>query len=180
MRIDHIPVKGGEPPTGAEPSRVRPLIRELRPSRRTALKSLAVGAVTAALVPLEWVFTKGMALAGPTSEWTGAGCADSYPNGYTQQANNWWSSGAATCFGGWRRGSYPCASGWHFEGWRGYSDEGYTSNRIATACGSGGTKKNAWRWTTSGLVYRCSDATTTCVWNSGERYTALTIAMCRV
>ncbi|GAA2415196.1 hypothetical protein [Nonomuraea africana] len=180
MRIDHIPVAGGEPPAGAEPSRVRSLIRELRPSRRSALKGLGVAVATAALVPLEWVFTKSMALAaGPTSEWTRSNCTDGYPNGYGQQSNNWWVGGTATCFGGWRRGSYPCSGGYHFEGWRGYSDEGYTSSRTASYCGTSSTR-NAWRWTTSGLVYRCSDAITTCVWNSGERHTALTISMCRV
>jgi hypothetical protein len=144
---------------------------------------MTVGLLASTLAPFEWILSRTKAFAaGPTSEFTGNNCSPPYSSGYTEQANNWWTGGTARCFGGWRRGSYPCSSGsygWHFEGWRGYSDEGYTSYRIASACGNSTYgHKNAWRW--SNGTYRCSDATTTTVWNSGERYTALTVAMCHV
>ncbi|MEU5670076.1 hypothetical protein ACGF3C_23915 [Micromonospora sp. NPDC047762] len=117
------------------------------------------------LVPLDWAINKRAAFAGPTSEHT------SCPWDYTPSSANWW-SGTGQCTGGWRRGSWPCASKYHFEGFRSYSDEGYTSNRVTTYCSS----RNAWRWN----GYRCSDAMTTTVWNSGERHYDLTIAQCAV
>ncbi|MDX3104764.1 hypothetical protein [Nonomuraea angiospora] len=174
MRLDQIPSLHDAPHEVA-PSRVRSAIALTPTARRTVLKGLFVAISTAALVPFEWALSRRAANAvGPTSEWTATNCRDGYPNGYGEQANNWWTGGYSTCFGGWRRGSYPCNSNQrHFEGFRSYSDEGYTSNRVTTCSG-----RNAWRWTAGGSLYRCSDANTTTVWNSGERYTALTIAKC--
>ncbi|MGH3862490.1 hypothetical protein [Actinokineospora sp.] len=180
MRFDQIPFADREPAENSTPSHVLASIATTTPDRRNVLRGMMIAAATAALVPFEWLATRRQAEAGPTSEWTSSNCTDGYPQGYNEQSNNWWSSGPAACFGGWRRGSYPCSGGWHFEGFRSYSDEGYTSTRIATACGAGSTKKNAWRWTASGSVYRCSDASTRTVWNSGESYTDLTISMCRI
>lgn len=180
MRFDLIPSAVEAPAEGAQPSQVLARISDVKPSRRSIMRGMAVAAAAAVLVPFEWVMTRRAAFAGPTSEYTASNCSDAYPGGYGEQANNWWSSGPAACFGGWRRGSYPCAGGYHFEGWRGYSDEGYTSSRVDTACGPAGRKRNAWRWTAGGGLYRCSDAWTATVWNSGERHEALTIAMCRL
>ncbi|GAA0934277.1 hypothetical protein [Nonomuraea longicatena] len=176
MRLDLIP-SANDAPEEFAPSRVRASITTLTPRRRTMLKGMLVAASTAALAPLDWALSKRAAwAAGPTSEWTRSNCRDAYSSGYGEQRNNWWVGGPAACFGGWRMGSYPCNSNKrHFEGWRGYHDEGYTSNRITTCVG-----RNAWRWTASGNVYRCSDANTMVVWNSGERYTALTISACRL
>lgn len=145
----------------------------MQPSRRTMLRGAIGAAVLSTLVPLEWVNTRRQAAAaGPMTEFTGPGCNPPY-SGYVEEANNWWSGGAKRCFGGWRMGGYPCnSSHWHFEGFRSYSDEGYTSNRLADTCGG----RNAWRW--SNGEYRCSDAWTRTVWNSGEAYEALTISHC--
>ncbi|MBY8871117.1 hypothetical protein K7640_04565 [Micromonospora sp. PLK6-60] len=167
MNLNLIP-SADTAPAGAAPSTLVAALRSASPPRRLIFKGLLASAMASALVPLDWFIERRAArAAGPTSEFTS--CS---PSSYTEQAANWW-SGPAICYGGWRRGSYPCASGYHFEGFRSYSDEGYTSNRVTT-CGG----RNAWRWTYSGRSYRCSDANTTCVWNSGERYTALTIAQC--
>jgi hypothetical protein len=179
MRLDLIPSAGEAPTEGAAPSEIRAKIANSTPSRRNILRGLVVAAGVAVLAPFEWLLSRRAAMAGPTSEWTASNCSDAYPGGYAEAGNNWWSEGPAACFGGWRRGSFPCGGGFHFEGFRSYGDEGYTSARIDTLCGSG-AKRNAWRWTAAGAVYRCSDASTTTVWNSGERYVATTIAMCRV
>ncbi|MGW4475339.1 hypothetical protein ACWENQ_37210 [Nonomuraea sp. NPDC004354] len=176
MRLDLIP-SAETAPEGAAPSLVRSLIPDAPVARRTVLRGLLVGAISATLVPFEWVLSKRAAhAAGPTSEWTAANCSDGYPYGYGEGANNWWVDNKKVCFGGWRMGSYPCSSGsrgYHFEGWRGYYDEGYTSTRVTTC-----SRRNAWRWTSSGTTYRCSDASTFVRWNDGDSYTGLTIAMC--
>jgi hypothetical protein len=178
MRLDLIPSAEEAPAEGAVP-RQAPTAGE-PPSRRNILRGLVVAAAAAVLVPFNWVWSRRSAKAGPTSEYTASNCSDAYPNGYAEVANNWWSDGPAACFGGWRMGSYPCAGGYHFEGFRSYSDEGYTSNRIDTGCGPAGRKRNAWRWTAGGGLYRCSDAWTRTVWNSGESKTDLTVAACRL
>ena len=183
MRVELIPALDEPPGDHFAASRIGSIIADPPTRRRTVLRIMIAGALASTLVPFEWIVSRTKAFAvGPTSEFTGGSCNPPYPNGYTEQANNWWSSGTARCFGGWRRGSYPCNNGsygFHFEGSRYYSDEGYTSYRIASACGSSSAGyKNAWRWSSG--TYRCSDATTTTVWNSGERYTDLTVAMCHV
>lgn len=176
MRLDQIPSLHDKPEEFT-PSQVRSSIANMPAARRTVLKGMLVAAGAAALVPLDWALSRRAArAAGPTSEWTASNCRDGYPNGYGEGSNNWWVDGKKVCFGGWRMGSYPCNSNKrHFEGWRGYHDEGYTSNRVTTCA-----NRNAWRWTSGGGLYRCSDARTTTVWNDGQRYTALTIAMCRL
>jgi hypothetical protein len=173
MRLDRIP-SAQEAPRDAVPSTVRAAIAREPARRRTVVKGMIVALAGAALVPFDWALSRRAAHAGPSTEWTAANCSDGYPGGYGEGANNWWAGGPAVCFGGWRMGGFPCdGAKFHFEGWRGYGDEGYTSNRVTTCAG-----RNAWRWTAGGGTYRCSDATTTTVWNSGESYTALTIAAC--
>ncbi|MFF5205634.1 hypothetical protein [Streptosporangium sp. NPDC000396] len=174
MRLDLIPSTEAAP-ADATPSLVRRLIPNPPVSRRTLVKGLVVSAIAATVVPFEWFLSRRAANAGPTSEWTASNCSDGYPGGYGEGYNNWWSDGRAVCFGGWRMGSYPCSGGFHFEGWRGYDDEGYTSSRVTTCSG-----RNAWRWTAYSTLYRCSDANTFVRWNDGDSYTGLTIAMCRV
>ncbi|MFI6321044.1 hypothetical protein ACIBG8_26140 [Nonomuraea sp. NPDC050556] len=173
MRLDAIP-SAETAPEGAIPSRVRSLIPDAPLSRRTLMRGLLVGAIAATLVPFEWMLSRRAANAGPTSEWTASNCRDAYPGGYDEEPNNWWWGGPAACFGGYRIGSYPCSGGYHFEGWRGYDDEGYTSNR-ATTC----SNRNAWRWT-AGSTYRCSDAHTYTAWNNGDNLYGVTIAVCYV
>jgi hypothetical protein len=80
--------------------------------------------------------------------------------------------GPAVCFGGWRRGSYPCANGYHREGFYEIDGEEMESSRLTTECEG----KNAWRW----KGYRCSDAITDVVFASGDTYTGITIAACRL
>jgi len=170
MNIALIP-SGDEAPAGARPSALVTRLRKSASSRRVVLKGLFVATMAATLVPLDWAASRRRArAAGPTTEYTS--CA---PANYNEQATNWW-SGPAVCYGGWRRGPWPCAGGWHFEGSRYYSDEAYHSYRLASTCSG----RNAWRWAYGGRTYRCSDAQTETVWNSGERYNALTIAMCGV
>lgn len=167
--IDSIP-STEQRPVNATTSSLVTQLRQVKPSRRAALRGLGIAILASALAPIEWATSKAAQAAGPKTEHTG--CA---PSSYGEQQSNWW-SGATACYGGWRRGTYPCASGWHFEGSRYYSDEGAHSTRLATSCGG----KNAWRWKVGSSSYRCSDATTEVVWNSGERYTDLTISVCGV
>ena len=89
---------------------------------------------------------------------------------YDQEANNWWEGGEAVCYGGWKRGSYPCEDGYHREGT--YSARGvdYESTRLTTNCHG----RNAWRW----KGFRCSDAVTTATFDDGTEYTGVTIAAC--
>jgi hypothetical protein len=178
MRYESIPDMGSAP-EGAPKSRVRAMIAELPASRRNLMKGLAVTAMAATLVPMDWALSRRRAVAGPTSEFTGANCDPPYSGGYGEERNNWWGDGRAVCFGGWRMGSYPCSGGFHFEGSRthrpGASDqERYTNVVRLTTCGG----RNAWRW--SNNTWRCSDAMTTVTWRDGTYHRDLTIAMCRV
>jgi hypothetical protein len=151
----------------ATPSPIVARIRQVRPSRRTVLKGLLVAAAAAALVPLDWVLTRRPASAGPTSEFSSC-----QPRSYQKEANNWWKedSPGAICWGGWRRGSFPCVEGFHREGTYKGRGETYTSTRMSNECGG----KNAWRWN----GYRCSDALTETVFDDGDTYKALTISGC--
>ncbi|MBG0831090.1 hypothetical protein HS041_25345 [Planomonospora sp. ID67723] len=180
MRFDSIPSMEVAP-EGAAPSRVRTLIADLPVQRRTVMKGLAVSAMAAALVPLDWALSRRAArAAGPTSIWSESSCENSYSGGYGEGRNNWWGDGRAVCFGGWRMGSYPCnGSDRHFEGSRthrpGASDqEKYTNVARTTTCSG----KNAWKWRSGGRQYACSDAYTTVTWRDGTHYRGLTIAMC--
>ncbi|WP_166353467.1 hypothetical protein [Phytoactinopolyspora limicola] len=180
MRIAEI-TSFDQAPTDAEPTKIRPRKTSTSSmSRRAVVKALAVGAVAATLVPLDWALARReAAAAGPTSSWNHPRCGD-YMS-YTTEANNWPSSGYRACYGGSLRGTFPCNSNkFHFEGWK---QQGSTSKhysyRVATCKG-----KNAWRWTTQGNVYRCSDARTqSCYWEPHYGWSCnntyrLTIARC--
>jgi hypothetical protein len=169
-RLDDIP-RTSEPSPDALPSAVVARLRTIRPSRRTVLRGLVIGAAAAALVPLDWYLDLRTAAAEPRSADRAEhrGCA---PATYDEESNNWPFAGPAVCFGGWRRGSYPCANGYHREGSHERDGEQMESTRLTTECEG----KNAWRW----KGYRCSDAITDVVFASGDTYTGVTIAACRL
>ncbi len=179
-RLDDIPSTSAPGPD-ARPSGVVARIRAVRPSRRVVVRSLVVAAAAGALVPIDWLIAKQRASAaddpepedqdlepGATSEFKN--CA---PESYNEESNNWWtaSSPDAVCFGGWRRGSFPCDdTGYHREGRHSSKGETYHSTRIANDCKG----RNAWRW----KGYRCSDAWTVATFPDGAEYSAVTIAAC--
>lgn len=168
-RLDEIPTAFA-PPAGARPSEVVARIRTVRPSRRTVLRGLVIGAAAAALVPLDWYLSwRGAAAQESDDRSEYQGCA---PESYDEEADNWPAAGAATCYGGWRRGSYPCSGGYHREG--DFTDDGETlySTRLTTGCHG----RNAWRWN----GYRCSDAMTTATFDDGTEYNGVTIAACQL
>ncbi|GEL18498.1 hypothetical protein [Pseudonocardia asaccharolytica] len=173
-RLDDIPSIAA-PPAEARPSAVVARIRSYRPSRRTVLRGLVIAAAASALVPLDWWLSRRGATAAPEGG-TASGDRSEFlscmPESYDEEANNWWSGGPAVCYGGWRRGSYPCSGGYHREGEHSARDERYVSTRLATNCDG----RNAWRW----HGYRCSDAVTTARWPDGTEYTSLTIAACEL
>ncbi|MBW0106907.1 hypothetical protein [Pseudonocardia sp. KRD291] len=180
-RLDDIPSTSAPGPDApdARPSGVVAQIRAMRPGRRVVVRSLLVAAAAGALVPIDWLISKQRASAsgdvedqdlepGATSEFKN--CA---PESYDEEANNWWtaSSPAAVCFGGWRRGSFPCDdTAYHREGRYSSKGETYHSTRIANDCEG----RNAWRW----KGYRCSDAWTVATFPDGSEYSAVTIAAC--
>ena len=90
------------------------------------------------------------------------------PTSYDQEDNNWWEGGEAVCYGGWKRGSYPCADGYHREGTHSTRGADYESTRLTTNCHG----RNAWRW----KGFRCSDAVTTATFDDGTEYSGVTIA----
>ncbi|HVL86258.1 MAG TPA: hypothetical protein VM367_18480 [Pseudonocardia sp.] len=167
-RLDAVPTTEAAP-ADARPSDVVARLRALRPNRRVVLRGLVVAATAAALVPLDWYLNRREAAAAPDDRSEHETCA---PAQYREEANNWWSGGPAVCYGGWRRGSYPCSDGFHREGRFDGRGETYTSTRLTTNCRG----KNAWRWN----GYRCSDAVTTATFADGTEYTAVTIAACEV
>jgi hypothetical protein len=167
-RLDDIP-SVSMPSSGARPSMVVARLRAVRPSRRAVLRGLVVGAATAALVPLDWYLDRRTAAAagrGDRSEHLDC------PNSYDEESNNWPADGAAVCHGGWRRGHYPCAGGYHREGTYEVDGERLESTRLARECSG----KNAWRW----KGYRCSDAMTEVVYSDGTTYRGVTMAACRL
>lgn len=170
MNLDDIP-RTSTPPRHARPSAVVARLRAIRPSRRAVLRGLVIGAAAAALVPLDWYLERRTASAEPgsanRSEY--GGCA---PANYDANPNNWPFEGPAVCYGGWRRGSYPCSGGYHREGHYEVDGEEMYSTRLATECEG----RNAWRW----KGYRCSDAISDVVFASGDTYTGITIAACRL
>ena len=155
------------PPAQASPSAIVARLRGYRPNRRTVLRGLVLGAAAATLVPLDWYLSRREAGAAPSDRSEHRTCM---PASYDQEANNWDDDGEAVCYGGWRRGSYPCENGYHREG--PYTARGveYQSTRLATNCHG----RNAWRW----LGYRCSDALTTATFPDGSEYSGITIAAC--
>jgi hypothetical protein len=170
MRLDDIP-SAAQPAAGAPTSSVVARIRAVRPSRRAVLRTLVLGAAAAALVPLDWYLTRRSAAAAPReagenlTEYTT--CA---PGSYDEDANNWPARGRAVCYGGWRRGGFPCADGWHREGRYADGEDTAESTRLATSCEG----RNAWRWN----GHRCSDAMTTVTFADGTEYSGVTIASC--
>ena len=160
------------PSTSAAPERPRPSavvarLRGYRPSRRTVLRALVLGVAATTLVPLDWYLSRRQASAESSNRSEYGTCK---PAAYDQEANNWWEGGEAVCFGGWRRGSYPCEGGYHREGT--FSDRGveFKSTRLTTNCHG----RNAWRWKS----VRCSDAFTTATYDDGTEYTGITISAC--
>jgi hypothetical protein len=169
-RLDDIPRTSAQPPD-ALPSVVVARLRKIRPSRRTVLRGLVIGAATAALVPLDWYLDRRTAAAVPAAP-NRAEHLTCAPASYEEEANNWPFDGPAVCYGGWRRGSYPCANGYHREGSYEIEGEQIESTRLATECEG----KNAWRW----KGYRCSDAITDVVFADGGTYRGITISACRL
>lgn len=169
MRFDDIPTAARRP-AHARPSAVAERIRALRPSRRTVLRALLLGAAAAALVPLDWYLTRREAGAAPAEEGDRSEFTTCAPESYDEEANNWPSGGRAVCYGGWRRGSRPCSGGWHREGRFADGDSTADSTRVTTSCHG----RNAWRWN----GFRCSDAVTTVTFADGTEYSGLTIAAC--
>jgi hypothetical protein len=171
-RFDDIP-SAAAPPPGARPSPVVARIRAMRPSRRTVLRALVIGAAAAALVPLDWYLSRN-ASAAPDARMRDdksehQQCA---PRKYDEEANNWPAAGPAVCYGGWRRGNNPCSDAYHIEGRYKIDGENLESTRLTTNCHG----KNAWRWN----GYRCSDAVTDAVFPDGTTYHGVTIAACRL
>ncbi|NMH96003.1 hypothetical protein [Pseudonocardia acidicola] len=170
-RLDDIPTTVA-PPGHARRSEMVARIRSYRPSRRTVVRGLVIAAAASALVPVDWWLTRRGAAAAPHRD--GGDDRSEYgscmPDSYDEEVNNWWAGGPAVCYGGWRRGSYPCSGGYHREGSYSAREESYTSTRLTTNCHG----RNAWRW----HGYRCSDAVTTATFSDGTEYTGLTIAAC--
>lgn len=171
--FDDIP-SAATPPSGAAPSAVVARIRAIRPSRRAVLRALVIGAAAAALVPFDWYLSRRAAAAPaegeqPDNRSEHLECA---PRHYDEEDNNWPSDGLAVCYGGWRRGGYPCSDGYHLEGRHEHDGEQLESTRLATNCHG----RNAWRWN----GYRCSDAITDVTYSDGTTYHGVTIAVCRL
>jgi len=164
--LENIPTTT-EPPPEARPSAIVARLRGYRPSRRTVLRAIVLGAAAATLVPLDWYLTRREAVAATGNKSEYGTCK---PASYDEEANNWPASSVAVCYGGWKRGTFPCEDGYHREGT--YTDQGvdYESTRLATNCHG----RNAWRWKN----YRCSDAVTTGTFPDGSDYTGVTIAAC--
>jgi hypothetical protein len=164
--LERIPTTDAPPPE-ARPSAVVARLRGYRPSRRTVLRALVLGVAAATLVPLDWYLSRREAGAATSNKSEYGTCK---PASYDQEANNWEEGGEAVCYGGWKRGSYPCEDGYHREGTYGSDDVEYYSTRLTTNCHG----RNAWRW----KGYRCSDAVTTATYDDGTEYSGITIAAC--
>ena len=170
-RLDDIPTAFA-PPIQARPSAVVARIRAIRPSRRAVLRGLVIGAAAAALVPFDWYLSRRQALAGPEEEDDKSEHPGCMPESYDEEANNWPEDGNALCYGGWRRGSYPCSEGYHREGTYEIDGDSYESTRLTTSCHG----KNGWRW----KGHRCSDAVTEVYYAEGDSYRGVTIAACEL
>ncbi|MHA6781419.1 hypothetical protein ACVGOW_10550 [Pseudonocardia saturnea] len=169
-RLDEIPT-AFHAPADARPSAVVARIRSIRPSRRTVLRGLAISAAAAALVPLDWYLARREAAAEPRTDGDDQSehmtCA---PASYREEANNWPSTGPAVCYGGFRRGGFPCSDGYHREGSYKDGPDAFESTRVTQSCNG----RNAWRWN----GYRCSDAITNVVYADGTEYRGISIAAC--
>ena len=170
-RLDDIPTAFA-PPVQARPSAVVARIRAIRPSRRAVLRGLVIGAAAAALVPLDWYLSRRQASAAPKEDDDKSEHLGCVPESYDEEANNWPEDGTALCYGGWRRGSYPCSEGYHREGTYEIDGDSYESTRLTTSCHG----KNGWRW----RGHRCSDAVTEVSYPDGNSYRAVTIAACQL
>ncbi|MDN5931847.1 MAG: hypothetical protein L0I24_12430 [Pseudonocardia sp.] len=172
-RLDEIPT-AFEPPVDARPSAVVARIRAIRPSRRTVLRGLVIGAAAAALVPLDWYLARREAAAAEprTDGDDKSEHMDCAPASYREEANNWPSTGPAVCYGGFRRGGFPCSDGYHREGSYNDGPDAFESTRVTQSCNG----RNAWRWN----GYRCSDAITNVVFADGTEYRGISIAACTV
>jgi hypothetical protein len=166
MTISDIPTTA-TPPEQARPSAVVARLRGYRPSRRTVLRALVLGVAATSLVPLDWYLSRRQAAAEPSNRSEYGTCK---PASYDQEANNWWDGGEAVCYGGWKRGAYPCENGYHREGTFTARGVEYKSTRLTTNCHG----RNAWRWN----GHRCSDAMTVATFDDGTEYTGITIAAC--
>jgi hypothetical protein len=149
--------------------------------RRTVLRAITLGALTAGAMAADWsgrLLPHRPAFAASFESGPGGlvgwsnpanGCAEPYPNrstyynfqktGYDEQADTSgsYTSYQAACFGGNFRSSGYCTSGWHKNG----LINGQVYTPISTTCGFT-QQKNAWRWRTSdGNTWRCSDGHTT-------------------
>jgi hypothetical protein len=167
--LDEIPTTAVAP-ADARPSAIVARLRSYRPSRRAVLRGLVVGAAAATLVPLDWYLARRSVAAAPEDTDDRSEHVECKPAEYNEVSNNWWSGGAAICYGGWRRGTYPCESGYHREGSHAAKGESYVSTRLTSSCSG----RNAWRW----KGYRCSDAITTVTFGDGTEYNGTTIAAC--
>ena len=134
------------PVPSAPPSEVGPSLHEihrLAVSRRGVIRGMLVGAGALAVSGV------GM-LAGPAQK----AFAATGPKGETEHTNcGGYEYSGGTCFGG-KIGSYYCnSSKWHLTtGWSMTCSSGHYY--IAWGrCAS----REAWRWTTSGVSYRCAD-----------------------
>jgi hypothetical protein len=132
-------------------------------SRRTVLQALTLSAATIGWTAVGWTLPsaqrKAYAETGPggLTGWNSNTCADAYPSGYGEQASTDGSGYPAACYGSSRIGPAWCSSGWFKSGtFNVYNGHDYYTP-ISTACGASTTKKNAWRWSTGGHIYRCSD-----------------------
>jgi len=173
-RLEDIPTTV-DAPDHARPSTVVAHLRSLRPSRRVILRGMLVSAAAAALVPFDWFLAR-RAMALPLQEQAVDDSRAEYtscePADYDEEKNNWWAGGAAVCYGGWRRGSFPCSGGFHREGSYAARDETYVSTRMTNSCHG----RHAWRW----HGHRCSDAMTTATFDDGTEYSGVTIAACAI
>ncbi len=170
-RLDEIPT-AFDAPVGARPSAVVARIRAIRPSRRTVVRGLIIGAAAAALVPIDWFLARRQAAAQETEGDDRSEYLTCEPESYREEANNWPATGPAVCYGGWRRGGYPCEGGYHREGTFTDGEDSFESTRVTTSCNG----RNAWRWN----GYRCSDAITTATYADGTEYSGITIAACEL
>lgn len=168
-RLDEIPT-AFDAPVDARPSAVVARIRAIRPSRRTVVRGLIIGAAAAALVPIDWFLTRRRAAAQETEGDDKSEYLTCEPESYREEANNWPATGPAVCYGGWRRGGYPCEDGYHREGTFTDGPDSFESTRVTTSCHG----RNAWRWN----GYRCSDAITTATYADGTEYRGISIAAC--
>jgi hypothetical protein len=180
LAFEQIPDHGQAPPEAPRTAALRGLVSTA--SRRSALKAMALGAMTigAALLDPRGIFAARNAWAesGPwgLQGWDRNDCRDAYPRGYDEvrDTSGLYVNTYAACFGGSWRGSDYCDAGWHKYGTWYQNGIQVDHVPISTACGTL-TTKNSWRWTTpDGKVYRCSDGYST-FWIGQSGVTYLTI-----